>query len=98
MEIVPVSKKAKREIYAVAFASLLDYMDNDVRRIFPKGDAHSYENLIFEDTVALCLTNATIKISSKIVNLTKGYTLEECARGMTGHILYSCSCLMFTAH
>jgi len=81
MEIVPVTKKSKREIYPVAFASSQDYMDNDVRRIFPKKGVHSYENLIFEDTVALCLTDTTIKINIKNCEFNKGLYVRRVCEG-----------------
>lgn len=42
-----------------------DYLDGEIRRLFPKNGKHEYENLIFEEVIALCLIDNPISIEIK---------------------------------
>ncbi len=57
--------KNKRQI-SVCPNDSLDYLDNDIRRIFPNGSDLILEDKIFEEQIALRLTDVSIKI--KITN------------------------------
>lgn len=49
-----------------------DYLDYEIRRLFPINGKHELENKIFENTVALCLTDITISIVIKNCEFKKG--------------------------
>ena len=57
--------KNKRQI-SVCASNTLDYLDNDIRRVFPNGSDLTLEDTIFEEQIALCLTDISVKI--KIIN------------------------------
>lgn len=63
--VISEEEEGKRQI-SVSENSDLDYFDNEIRRIFPSGSELILENKIFEEHVALCLTDNPIKI--KIIN------------------------------
>lgn len=68
--------KNKRQI-SVSASNSLDYLDNDIRRIFPSGSDLILENKIFEEHIALCLTDTPIKIKITNCEFKKGVNVRR---------------------
>jgi hypothetical protein len=54
-----------------------DYIDIDIRRIFTQNKNHYFENKIFEELIALCLTDDNTKITIKNCDFKKGVFIRQ---------------------
>lgn len=68
--------KDKRKV-SVCKNDSLDYIDNDYRRIFPENDKLLLEDKIFEEHIALCLTNNPIKFEIMNCEFKKGLNVRR---------------------
>lgn len=68
--------KDKRRI-SVCENNSLDYIDNDYRRIFPDKEKLLLEDKIFEEHIALCLTNIPLKFEIKNCEFKKGLNIRR---------------------
>ena len=74
--MVPKEDKDKRKV-SVCNNDSLDYLDNEYRRIFPEKDKILFEDKIFEEHIALCLTNISLKFEIKNCEFKKGLNIRR---------------------
>jgi hypothetical protein len=71
-----IEEKNKRKL-SVSANDSLDYLDNDIRRIFPSGSELKLEDKIFDEHIALCLTDTPVKIKIKNCEFKKGVNVRR---------------------
>ena len=65
MEVLISKEDKELRIISEPENTNVDYLDDEIRRLFPINGKHEYENKVFENTVAICLTDIPISITIK---------------------------------